>query len=50
MHRKQPKNKQPLLLLLLLSLLILLTGIEANGAGFRLIYNNDNLGELDGCG
>jgi len=37
-------------LLLLLPLLVLLTASGVKAASFRLIYGNDNLGELDGCG
>jgi len=36
--------------LLLLPLLVLLAAPGAHAANFRLIYGNDNLGELDGCG
>jgi len=36
--------------LLLLPLLALLAAVNAEAASFRLIYGNDNLGELDGCG
>ena len=50
MHAHHPRTKLPLLLLLLLPLLVLFGGNEAMGAGLRLIYSNDNLGELDGCG
>jgi len=43
------KNKNLLFLgLLVLSLLVAPLRVEA--AEFRLIYNNDNMGELDGCG
>ncbi|MCL1981130.1 MAG: hypothetical protein FWG62_08675 [Proteobacteria bacterium] len=41
---------RPAALLLLLPLLALLTAANVNGATFRLIYSNDNLGELEGCG
>lgn len=45
------KNKLPLLLtLLLLPLLASLGARPATAAALRLIYGNDNLGELDGCG
>jgi len=37
-------------LLLLLPLLILLAASGAKAATFRLIYGNDNLGELDCSG
>jgi len=50
MPKKQTRNKRPLLLLLLLPLLALFAGSGVEAAGFRLIYSNDNLGELDGCG
>jgi len=49
MHTKRTRNK-PTPLLLVLLLLALLAGTGAEAAGFRLIYANDNLGELDGCG
>lgn len=49
MHTKPTRNK-PTPLLLVLLLLALLAGTGAEAAGFRLIYANDNLGELDGCG
>ncbi|WP_157470135.1 hypothetical protein [Desulfobulbus elongatus] len=32
------------------ALLILFTASGSQAASFRLIYGNDNLGELDGCG
>jgi hypothetical protein len=43
-----PNKKTILAALLIVPILVLLAG-QAN-AGFRLIYANDNLGELDGCG
>ena len=51
MNNKTGKNKlAPLLLLLALAILATFAGKTANAAGLRLIYANDNLGELDGCG
>lgn len=50
MHAHHARTKFPLLLLLLLPALILSTGDRAMGAGLRLIYSNDNMGEMDGCG
>lgn len=50
MHTKRTRNKSTSLLLLALLSLALLAGTGAEAAGFRLIYANDNLGELDGCG
>jgi hypothetical protein len=51
MNTKHGPNKKKLLaFLLLVPILALLAGGSANAAGFRLIYANDNLGELDGCG
>lgn len=51
MNNKPRKNKhQQLLILLLLSLLVACAGTTVHATGFRLIYANDNLGELDGCG
>ncbi len=51
MEKKQrPSRLKQLPFLLMLPILVLLAGATANAAGFRLIYANDNLGELDGCG
>jgi len=50
MNRRHLKNRRTPLLLLLFPLLALLAWTEVEAAGFRLIYSNDNLGELDGCG
>ena len=51
MDKKHPPNRPRMLsFLLMLPILVLLAGATANAAGFRLIYANDNLGELDGCG
>jgi hypothetical protein len=51
MNKKHPPNKpRTLSFLLILPILVLLAGSAAEAAGFRLIYANDNLGELDGCG
>ncbi len=51
MEKKHPPNRSRLLpFLLMLPILALLAGATANAAGFRIIYTNDNLGELDGCG
>ena len=47
-HRPSRPRLQPFLLIL--PILLLLAGATANAAGFRIIYTNDNLGELDGCG
>jgi len=49
MNRQPARNKLNALFLLL-PLLVLFARAEVEAAGFRLIYNNDNLGELDGCG
>jgi hypothetical protein len=51
MNNKREKNR-PAQLLIVIALVILTTfaGETANAAGLRLIYTNDNLGELDGCG
>ena len=48
--KHRPSRPQILFVLLILPILVLLAGATANAAGFRLIYANDNLGELDGCG
>jgi hypothetical protein len=51
MDKKKPPNKPRILsVLLMLPILVLLAGATADAAAFRLIYANDNLGELDGCG
>lgn len=51
MNARHPANKARILTLLLtVSIMILLVASRAETAGFRLIYANDNLGELDGCG
>lgn len=51
MNAKHPMNKARILTLLLTaSTIVLLVASRAETAGFRLIYANDNLGELDGCG
>ena len=51
MNNKHRKNKPvQLLLLLALSILTIFSANTADAAGLRLIYANDNLGELDGCG
>jgi hypothetical protein len=47
-HRPSRPRLHPFLLIL--PILLLLAAATANAAGFRLIYANDNLGELDGCG
>lgn len=49
MRTKKTLNR-PATLLLLLPLLVLLALSDAGAASFRLIYGNDILGELDGCG
>ncbi|MDR2548887.1 MAG: hypothetical protein LBD10_01580 [Desulfobulbus sp.] len=48
--RTKKTPTRPAALLLLLPLLALLAATGAEAATFRLIYGNDNLGELDGCG
>ena len=51
MNNKRGKNKRvQLLLLLALTILVTFAGKTADAARLRLIYANDNLGELDGCG
>jgi hypothetical protein len=45
----RPKNN-PLLLACLALLFLLLSCAFAEAAAFRLLYSNDNMGELDGCG
>jgi hypothetical protein len=53
MNRKnatKTNNLKFLLILLTLPLLLLSSFRSADAAGLRLIYANDNLGELDGCG
>ena len=37
-------------LFFLLSLLVLCIAAPAQATNFRIIFNNDNMGELDGCG
>ncbi len=53
MNNTHGKNKR-VHLLPLLALVILVTlasgTVVTEAAGLRLIYSNDNLGELDGCG
>lgn len=51
MNNKHGKNKLiQLLTLLALVCLAPFAGKTADAAALRLIYSNDNLGELDGCG
>ena len=51
MNKKHTPNRPKLLFFFLfLSILTLFTEGAADAAGLRLIYTNDNLGELDGCG
>ena len=52
MNNKHARNKPVQLLMLLLALAILTTlvGTTAEASGLRLLYANDYLGELDGCG
>lgn len=51
MNNKHGKNRLPqLLIVIALAILATFAGKTANAAGLRLIYTNDNLGELDGCG
>lgn len=45
-----PNRTKFLAFLLIVPILALFAGGSADAAGFRLIYANDNLGELDGCG
>jgi len=45
-HPRQNSRYLPLLALLALCLVI----TPATAAPLRLIYGNDNMGELDGCG
>jgi hypothetical protein len=50
-NKKQSTIKQTIFLFfLILPFLTFLTWDQAEAAGFRLIYANDNLGELNGCG
>ena len=48
MNNRPRKNR--LILLLTLLLLASLAARPATAAALRLLYGNDNLGELDGCG
>ncbi|MGD9947731.1 MAG: hypothetical protein AB7U29_04535 [Desulfobulbus sp.] len=48
MNNNSRKKNRLFLGLLLLSLIFAPLRVEA--AGFRLLYSNDNMGELDGCG
>jgi hypothetical protein len=51
MNKNHEKNKRvQLLLLLALAILVPFAANTVDAAGLRLIYANDNLGELDGCG
>ena len=51
MNNTRGKNKLvQLLAFLILPLLITCAAKTIEAAGLRLIYSNDNLGELDGCG
>jgi hypothetical protein len=51
MNKRHALNRPRLLsLLLILPILVLLAGGRGEATGLRLIYANDNLGELDGCG
>jgi len=50
MHTIHPRNNLNRLARLFFSLLIILTAGQVEAGGFRLLYSNDNLGELDGCG
>ena len=50
MNNKHGKNRLQLLIVIALAILTTFAGETANAAGLRLIYTNDNLGELDGCG
>ena len=48
MNNHPRKNNRSFLLLALLALCLAVTPVTA--APLRLIYGNDNMGELDGCG
>lgn len=48
MNNRSRKNNPLVLGLLLLGLL--LSPLQAEAANLRLLYGNDNMGELDGCG
>jgi hypothetical protein len=51
MNNKHGKNNRvQLLILITLAILVTFAVKTADAAGLRLIYANDNLGELDGCG
>ncbi len=51
MNAKHPTNKARILTLLLTAaIMVALAATRTDAAGFRLVYTNDNLGELDGCG
>jgi hypothetical protein len=51
MNTKHPANKGRILAtLFIVPILVLFAGSRVHSAEFRLIYANDNLGELDGCG
>ncbi len=51
MNNRHGRNKRlSLLFLLALPFLALSIGTVAKAASFRLLYANDNLGELNGCG
>ena len=51
MNNNNGKNKRiQLLILLALAILMTFAAKTVDAAGLRLIYANDNLGELDGCG
>jgi len=51
MNNRRGKNRLiHLLALLALPILATFAGRTVEAAAFRLIYSNDNLGELAGCG
>lgn len=51
MNARHLANKARILTFLLTAaILVALVVSRAESAGFRLVYANDNLGELDGCG
>jgi hypothetical protein len=51
MNNRRGKNRLiHLLALLALPMLMTFAGRTVEAAGLRLIYSNDNLGELAGCG
>ena len=49
-NKTRNKSLLPLLILLTLPILAAFAATTTAAAGLRLIFANDNLGELDGCG